>query len=393
MSSCFEPVRVEIASSTGCYEIQIGEGLLEQALRDEGERLFIVDQFLAGRCAAAGIEAITLVGEERTKSLDRMAALVEEIRSRHATRSTTLIAIGGGVVQDCASFVASVYMRGVPWNFVPTTLLSMVDSCIGGKSSINVGPYKNIVGTFHPPRCLMIDPALTRTLSTEQRIAGLCEAVKICMCRGADAFEAYLSLGASPDADPQTVTAVVELSLRAKKWFIEIDEFDRKERLVLNFGHTFGHAIEAASGFAISHGVAVGLGMLAALQLGEDLGQTRMSDPRVKAFHDHVRGLLAGVDGLGDTLGRCPLEQLMDAFCSDKKHSRDHLAVIVVNPTGDVERIMLPRNDEILARISNTFSNLKAELAAMSGPGAQPAGAGQGRRPPPGPERMSTLPL
>ena len=364
MAFLCDPITFPIACSTGSYDIHIGNGLLERELGETGERLLIIDQFLARRFATMGVDAIELVAEESTKSLDRMAALIEAIKNREATRDTTLVAIGGGVVQDCVTFAASVYMRGVPWTYVPTTLLSMVDSCIGGKSSINVGRYKNIVGTFHPPRRLVIDPALTGTLSTDQRIAGLCEAVKICMCRGAEAFDAYLALGVSPMAEAESFAAVVELCLRSKKWFIEIDEFDRNERLVLNFGHTFGHAIEAASGFAISHGIAVGLGMLAALNLGERLGYTEMSAPRVTLFRDHVRGLVAGVDKLSETLDRCPLENLMDAFCSDKKHGRGHLAVILVNRLGNVERILLPRNDQVLAEISNAFGKLKSDLAA-----------------------------
>lgn len=360
MPSSFDPTSFGIACSTGGYNIDIGDGLLDKVLGEAGERLIIADQFLAGRLTAAGIDVIPLVADENTKSLDRMADLIEAIRNHQATRNTTLVAIGGGVVQDCVTFVASVYMRGVPWIYVPTTLLSMVDSCIGGKSSINVGQHKNIIGTFHPPLRVVIDPALAETLSPEQRIAGLCEAVKICMCRGTEAFDAYLALGASPMSNPDGFAAVTELCLRAKKWFIEIDEFDRKERLVLNFGHTFGHAIEAASGFAISHGVAVGLGMLAALHLGEKLGHTDMSDTRVKAFYDHVHGLVSGVDGLTETLRQCPLDRLMVAFCADKKHGRDQLAVILVNRLGAVERTMLPRNGEMLANISNAFAMLQA---------------------------------
>lgn len=355
-----DPKSFSIACSTGTYDIAIGDGLLDAVLGEAGERLVIADTFLAERLAAAGIDAIPLQAEECTKSLERMAGLIEAIKSRQATRNTTLVAIGGGVVQDCVTFAASVYMRGVPWIYVPTTLLSMVDSCIGGKSSINVGQYKNIVGTFHPPLRVVIDPVLARTLSREQRIAGLCEAVKICMCKGPDAFDAYLALGVSPEASAGSLAAVTELCLRAKKWFIEIDEFDRKERLVLNFGHTFGHAIEAASGFAISHGVAVGLGMLAALDLGERLGHTPLADARVRAFRDHVRALVAGVDGLSAALGACSIDKLMAAFSSDKKHGRDQLAVILVNREGAVERIILPRNDQVLAEIAGTFSRLKA---------------------------------
>lgn len=353
------PVSFDIACATGSYTVSIGAGLFEAELGETGDRLIIADQFLAGRLAAMGIDAITLVADENTKSLEQMVGLIEAIKGRRATRNTTLIAIGGGVVQDCVAFAATVYMRGLPWIYVPTTLLSMVDSCIGGKSSINVGAHKNIIGTFHPPRRILIDPALTQSLSVEQRSAGLCEAAKICLCRGATTFDDYLALESSATAGGDSYAAVIALCLQAKQWFIEIDEFDQKERLVLNFGHTFGHAIEAASGFAICHGIAVGLGMLAALQLGEQLGLTDMSDPLVLAFRDHVRGLVGQVDGLTEQLRAISFDKLMDAFLADKKHSHDKLALILVTNLGAVERILVPRSEEILEKIRNSFVHLE----------------------------------
>ena len=355
-------VSFDIASSAGNYAIRIGDGLFDSVLAGEGEVLFVVDAYLTERMQAAGIDAIALPAEETTKSLDRMTALIEAMKDRQTTRGTTLIAVGGGVVQDCATFAASVYMRGIPWVYVPTTLLSMADSCIGGKSSINVGKYKNIVGTFHPPARVDIDPRLAATLSAEQRIAGLCEAVKICMCRGPETLGQYLALSPSPAPDYAGLAQVIDLCLRAKKWFIEIDEFDRKERLILNFGHTFGHALEAASKFAISHGVAVGLGMIAALHLGNALETGSTPPPHVAAFRAHVVDLLAGVPGLSGHLAALSGEALMDAFAADKKHTRSEFAVIVVNAAGTVERRMLPRDAHHGALIDAAFAAMRAEL-------------------------------
>ena len=127
---------------------------------------------------------------------------------------------------------------------------------------------------------------------------------------------------------------------------------------MLNYGHTFGHPMEAASHFAISHGIAVGLGMLAALRLGEELGLTQRSDPRVQAFEAHVRGLVSSVQGVTEALRRCQIDELMQAFAADKKHSRSEVAVILINASGAVERIMLPRNEQTLAQIAGTFAGL-----------------------------------
>jgi 3-dehydroquinate synthase len=366
MQSSYDVVSFPIVSASGSYAIKIGNGLLDAELQEGDERLFIVDEYLAGRFAGNEHNTITIAANERAKSIECMHPLIEAIASRRTTRNTTLVAVGGGVVQDCVTFAASIYMRGIQWIYVPTTLLSMVDSCIGGKSSINAGSFKNIIGTFHPPSQVIIDPLLAETLSAEQRIAGLCEAVKICICRGPEAFDAYIALVPSADIGNDSLVAVMDLCLRSKKWFIEIDEFDRNERLVLNFGHTFGHAIEAASGFAISHGIAVGLGMLTALYLGEDLGLTNTTDPRLKLFRDHVVSLLSGVPDLVEALSGCSIEKLVAAFNADKKHRRDAFAVIIVNGQGAVERVMLPRNRDTEEQIARCFRQLIASKLELS---------------------------
>ena len=355
MQTSSESRTFEIAASTGRYDVEIAAGLLRATVAEDGDRVFIVDARLADRIGASGGQPIVIEADEPAKSLDRMADLVVALRDRRATRATELVAVGGGVVQDIVAFVASIYMRGVRWSYVPTTLLSMTGSCIGGKSSINVGKYKSIVGTFHPPTRVLIDPELSRSLTDEQRAAGLCEAAKICFCRGLDEFDHYDALSPSPASDVDTLTQIVERSLRAKKWFIEIDEFDRAERLRLNFGHSFGHAIEADSSFAVSHGIAVGLGMLAALHLGEAMGRSYARLPQVARLRAHIARLLASVEGLPGALDGASIDGLMDAFRSDKKHEADRFAVILVEKDGAVRRTMLPRNDDTVAMIAGAF--------------------------------------
>jgi 3-dehydroquinate synthase len=355
------PSSFDVATSTGSYGVAIAPGMLQATLAEEGERVYMVDAFLADRVRAAGIDPIVIDADEGAKSLDRMTELVVAMRERRATRNTVLVAVGGGVVQDAAAFVASVYMRGLDWVYVPTTLLSMTDSCIGGKSSINVGKYKNIVGTIHPPVQVLVDPVVAETLSVEQRAAGLCEAVKICLCRGPHALDAYLALSPAPDMPADALAEVMALSLGAKKWFIEVDEFDKAERLLLNFGHTFGHALEAASGFGVSHGIAVGLGMIAALYLGDAMGRDYARAPHVAAFRAHVAALVGTVDGLADVLARVEVPALMDAFESDKKHARDRYTVIIVTEDGAVERCFAPRESASAALIAQAFGAMLAE--------------------------------
>lgn len=355
-----------VQASAGDYRVALAEGLSRRLLAAGGDRVFLVDDCLKMPFLEAGLDPIVIVADEPAKSLDRMTEIVVQLRERRATRKTLLVAVGGGVVQDIAAFAASIYMRGIDWVYVPTTLLSMTDSCIGGKSSINVGPYKNIVGTFHPPVEVLIDPVFAETLSDEQRAAGLCEAAKICLCRSGDEFDAYLADAPSVASRGDALVSVVDRSLRAKKWFIEVDEFDRNERLLLNFGHTFGHAIEAATQFAVSHGIAVGLGMMAAFRLGEAMGRDYGASSRLAAFRAHLSDLLATVDGLDRALGIARVPTLMDAFESDKKHSRDQYAVILPRTDDAIERLMLPRDAASRALVEGAFARLLADHASLA---------------------------
>lgn len=362
MQTSSEPASFVVSASTGTYAVEIAPGALDALLAEAGgDQVFVVDAFLADRVRAAGIDPIAIAADEGAKSLDRMSDLIVALRDRRATRGTTLVAVGGGVVQDAAAFAASVFMRGIDWVYVPTTLLSMTDSCIGGKSSINVGKYKNIVGTFHPPRTVLVDPALAATLSAEQVAAGLCEAVKISLCRGPETIDAYLALDLGVDAAPADLAHVIALSLQAKKWFIEVDEFDRAERLILNFGHTFGHALEAASCFAVSHGIAVGLGMLAAMEMAF-AGSGTAPSARLAAFRAHVAGLVSTADGLAGTLAGVDPAAVMAAFEADKKHGRDCYAVILPDEDGRIERCLLPRNAETRARVEQAVTAMLTPL-------------------------------
>lgn len=345
----------EIVSSTGSYGVRIETGALDGLLRDGADTVALCDPLFSGLLEKAGIPTLPVEADEGSKSLDAMPRIITALRDARATRGTRLLAVGGGTVQDVAGFTASIYMRGISWLYVPTTLLGMADSCIGGKSSINVGPYKNIVGTFYPPVSIVVDPALIETLPATERIAGLCEAAKICFARGPGSIDAYFAENPSIDMSTGGFARIVALSLRAKKWFIEIDEFDRAERLLLNFGHTFGHALEGASHFRIGHGVAVGLGMLCALRLGRLQGRDYDGLSRLSALERHVDMLLRQVPDLRDGLARVEMDDVVDRFQADKKHTADRFMVIMVNDGGALERVALPKTENSIDLLRRAF--------------------------------------
>ena len=345
----------DIVSQIKPYRVSIGANLLDGNALDAQDRLYLCDRFFAKRLESCGCCVIAVDATEQTKSLDQMSDIIIRLREAGATRKTLLVAVGGGVVQDVATFCASIYMRGIPWVYLPTTLLGMVDSCIGGKSAINVGPYKNIVGNFYPPEEIQIDPALTDTLDTEQKVAGLCEAAKICYARGDDVFSHYLALQPRLNMKQQELAKLIELSLLAKKWFVEIDEFDHNERLLLNFGHTFGHALEGATHFRISHGVAVGVGILAAIYHARTIfGADGLAD-RAVVLEAHIRFLLAQIADLPGVLATMDPDDLFDRFGADKKHSSSAYSIVGLAHDGSLKIYKLPEGQESKAAIRQIF--------------------------------------
>jgi 3-dehydroquinate synthase len=353
-----------IKTSDGAYRVLIGTDIVaSQATGDSA--VWLVDDNVA-RLYGDALPSSYIRQEaiESEKSLESVASIVEQLRDHGCTRQSRLIAVGGGIVQDLATFSASCYMRGIPWTYCPTTLLSMVDSCIGGKSSINVGRYKNVAGNFYPPAEVVIDTRFCNSLSVEQIIEGLCEAAKICYADSDEAFSTYLALVRAEELPPRDahLRGIILHSLETKKRFIEEDEFDQGIRLLLNFGHTFGHAIEGASGYAISHGIAVGLGILAAEHCSLRLDHLKHPPTNVGKLTQHIRELLKAVPSIASKLHEMSSEDAVDCFMSDKKHSADSFTLILFDGAGRLQRVKAPRTERVKAELSNTFKYLKEQF-------------------------------
>lgn len=282
------PIRLEVAASSGAYPVIVGAGALDLLPRelDErglGPRRIIVSSptvwdLHAPRVRRASTErSPVLVGDgERAKTLDTVARVYDALGKAGADRSTVVVAVGGGVVGDLAGFAAATYLRGLRVVHVPTTLLAQVDSAIGGKTGVNLASGKNLVGAFHAPRMVVADPVVLETLPRREFRAGLYEVIKYGVIADPpllDALEA--GLPAVFKRAPEAVTPLVAASCRIKAEVVSADEHETGRRRVLNFGHTVGHALEAATRYRrFRHGEAVGYGMLAALQLGAARGLT-----------------------------------------------------------------------------------------------------------------------
>lgn len=332
--------------------MQIGPGQFAHAVAQAD--VLVVDAALAGRVPAGSAPLLTITASEDTKTLAGCERLILEMRAAGVRRGDHVVAVGGGVVQDVATFVTDVYMRGLAWSYVPTTLMAMADSCIGGKSSINVGGVKNLIGGIYPPQRVVVDPEFLTTLDSTARAAGLSEAAKIAFCRGNESFAGYLERYARFEDEP---SELIEHVLRAKRWFVEVDEHDRKERRLLNFGHTFGHALEAAVDHAIPHGVAVSIGVLCATA-----HPAASSGPFTQALTDHCRDLVALAPGVPAALDLFDADTYERAFRSDKKHTAASFHLILPADGGSVAEVETGNGPDdwaaILAVTSNTLESL-----------------------------------
>ena len=265
---------------------------------------------------------------EENKVVDTALAICEKMTEIPAKRNAHLVSVGGGIIQDITGFVANVLYRGIPWIFVPTTLLASCDSCIGGKTSLNYKKYKNLLGTFYPPDALYICPSFFQTLSERDFESGLGEVVKFNIMAGTDGLKNIENnIDALLARNEDCLQKFVCSSLEFKKSFIEVDEFDRGERVKLNFAHTFGHAIETVTQYEIPHGTAVAIGMIMA---------NRVAERRSLLSADTTRRsekVLLRVNHIGTRLKDCSLEPFINAMRKDKKQTGDQLTAVLMTDT------------------------------------------------------------
>jgi 3-dehydroquinate synthase len=357
----------EISSSARVYKANIGVGNLVDKFKEQNKGdIALIDRkvYELWFPLIDSDQVILIDAVEENKTLEYASYLIELMRENKVNRKSHLRAYGGGIVQDLSTFIASVYMRGLSWTYYPTTLLGMVDSCVGGKSSLNVGKFKNIAGNYYPPEEILIDIDFCKTLHLNEKIAGLCEAAKICFADESNTFDTYLKIfsGEREYFSSQQLFDVVALSLSTKKIFIEEDEFDEGIRLLLNFGHTFGHAIEGASKFSITHGVAVGVGMLAEIKLAKIYKSFLADSPRTLSLISHIKWLLSHVDNLAPLLEKLNVSDAMLRFKSDKKHTADSYSVVMVNEDGFLEKTLIPINEFNDNLIIEVFKEVKKDL-------------------------------
>lgn len=272
-------------------------------------------QTVAQSLRSAGIEPIiaTLPSGENHKTLADLAPVYDTLLAARVERSTPILALGGGVVGDMTGFVAATVLRGVPFVQIPTTLLAMVDASVGGKTGINHSVGKNLIGSFHQPIAVFIDPAALKTLPPREMRGGLAECIKHDIIRDAAGFDRIeRDIGWALQLDLPYLTQLIAHNVAIKARVVEADPFEKGERAHLNFGHTFGHAIETVSCYEYSHGECVALGMVAAARLAVDLGMLdEGSRRRIVTVIEQAKLPVRGLE--------LPTKEIVDAMIFDKK--------------------------------------------------------------------------
>ena len=346
------------------YDIAIGSGNLGSVAQfvnvanDDAHAVIVTDanvdslyaEPVANSLAGEGCEVDVLIVDvgEHSKSVDVAFELWERMLEEGTDRTSTVVAVGGGVVGDLAGFVAATFARGLAFVQLPTTLLAQVDSSVGGKVGINLPGAKNMVGAFWQPRGVVIDVDVLRTLPDRELRAGMAEVVKYGVIQDAEFFtylEAHVE--AIMNREPAVLTHIVERCCRLKADVVEKDEREETGlRAILNYGHTFAHAFEAATGYGeMLHGEAVAIGMLCASRLAERLGRVDA------AFTQRQHNLLTAF-GLPTTVPEVPAEELIELMYRDKKTERGKLRFVLPSRMGHVEMVRGVDAEDILLALS-----------------------------------------
>jgi 3-dehydroquinate synthase len=336
--------RLVIKSHKGEYTVLFDEdAMVRLNSGDLSGYHFIIDEKVAAlykdelNNIVSSKSVLIIEANEENKSLDKFPYYIEKLVSHEVRRNHILIAIGGGVIQDIVCFLAATLLRGLKWYFYPTTLLAQADSCIGSKSSINVGKIKNILGTFTPPEQIYICLNFLKTLEEREIHSGIGEMLKVHAIDSPESFNRIASDYENMLTDFFVIKTYITKSLEIKKAIIELDEFDKGPRNVMNYGHTFGHAIESATDFAIPHGIAVSMGMDMANFVAVRLGLTEIGV--YERMYPILQKNLAAFEKI-----EIPTDKFFSAILKDKKNTDEKLRLIMPDRNSKIVSHLYPNN-------------------------------------------------
>lgn len=294
---------------------------------------------------------ILIKANEVNKSYQAIVKIYERLTCFRAKRNLTLVGIGGGIIQDISGFIASTLYRGVKWIYCPTTLLAQADSCIGAKTSLNFGKFKNLIGTFYPPDKVILSTIFLTTLSKKDFYSGMGEIIKLFLIDGKDSINYFINITQQKNYHYRNnIFPLILKSLEIKKVYIEKDEFDKGIRNILNFGHCIGHAIESITNYRIPHGQAVTFGLIWANILSVKKGFL------TKATSEYLfESLLINNITLKKEIAAISPDLIIRAMKKDKKREGQGLAIILMKENYEFVKILDLTENEVLESY-NDFS-------------------------------------
>lgn len=356
---------VEIRSVLGPYSVRFGDeshlNSLNQLFRENPRNVLLIDErvyrLYQSKIQVDESRIFRAEATENFKTLNGITAVLEFLQTRGFSKSETLVVVGGGTVQDVGSFVAACFKRGISWTYFPTTLLSMCDSCIGAKSSINFHEAKNQLGLFYAPQEIIIHSDFLNTLPQADVASGIGEALKLFVIAGGNAFSNYpKQVQNGKFVSAKECQRLIATALYIKKSVIEEDEFDHAHRKALNYGHTVGHVLESLTHYQLSHGLSVVIGMLVANELSFQAAYLTKTDKElIEAY---------AMDLLGpkelNLLQSIPYEKILKLLKKDKKASGQVLNFILVEAPGKVLFKKLPLEEALEKNIAAVLKKISA---------------------------------
>ncbi|HSW92949.1 MAG TPA: 3-dehydroquinate synthase [Gammaproteobacteria bacterium] len=270
---------------------------------------------------------------ESSKNIQTAYHLQEEMLKHHCDRDTVILALGGGVVGDLSGFVASTYLRGVPYIQLPTTLLSMIDSSVGGKTGVNASAGKNLIGSFWQPLSVIVDLQCLMTLPDTHLVNGLIEAIKIFLTCDRNHFDYVRDhVDDVMNRERTVIQKIVEQAIRLKVSIVSVDEKEKNQRMILNVGHTIGHALEKVTDYTLLHGYAVASGILVEARISRLLGFLSDEDDQL------IRQFFLSLGISGDVLKNKNIDAIIQATRSDKKMRSNQVRYVLLKKPGEIQR-------------------------------------------------------
>ena len=343
----------QVASSPRPYRVDFPEGHtptdnLAREVRAQKTPLMLVDMriqeiYLGAAPDLAAVPTFSVEAQEEVKEISKVLEIVDFLERNGATKTSMLFVVGGGIIQDLGAFSGAMYKRGLPWTFVPTTLLAQGDSCVGGKTALNYKKTKNLLGLFSAPRRVIIDTGFLATLPRGDLLSGVGEIFRLCITGGPAflaVFGEYLPAFLAGDAD--ATRKLIATSLSAKRAVVEFDEFELDIRRSMNYGHSVGHALEALTDYRIPHGVGISIGILVENEIAHRRGMLARSE------RDHMIALGRQIlpEDCRQVFAAASLDGVLDLLRRDKKTEGTVLKLATLEKIGQMRFVDLMLNAE-----------------------------------------------